>query len=84
MIMDLALEGRKNLVCGANEQDYHFRNVTPGRDFQPDAHGGHPQRERGRRVARVSGTPAQLGKAVEVGHIFKLGYRYSKPWARRS
>ena len=32
-IVDKALEGRKNLVCGANKLDYHLRNVTPGRDF---------------------------------------------------
>ena len=33
--MDLGLEGRKNLVGGANQLDYHFRNVTPGRDYTP-------------------------------------------------
>ena len=29
-----ALQGRKNLVSGANKEDYHLRNVTPGRDFE--------------------------------------------------
>ena len=33
VIVDHALEGRKNMVCGANKLDYHLRNVTPGRDF---------------------------------------------------
>jgi prolyl-tRNA synthetase len=33
VIMDKALEGRQNMVCGANKLDYHLRNVTPGRDF---------------------------------------------------
>ena len=33
MVVDLGLEGRKNLVAGANKLDYHYRNVTPGRDF---------------------------------------------------
>ena len=37
MIVDIALEGRHNLVCGANKADYHYRNVTPGRDFHMDA-----------------------------------------------
>ena len=33
VILDKALEGRHNLVCGANQPDKHYRNVTPGRDF---------------------------------------------------
>src|SRR6516225_10051022 len=33
VVVDRALEGRTNLVCGANKQDYHLRNVVPGRDF---------------------------------------------------
>ena len=33
VIVDKALEGRKNLVAGANKLDYHLRNVVPGRDF---------------------------------------------------
>ncbi len=33
VVVDHALEGRKNMVCGANKLDYHLRNVAPGRDF---------------------------------------------------
>ena len=33
VIVDTALEGRKNMVCGANKLDYHLRNVAPGCDF---------------------------------------------------
>ena len=33
VVVDAALEGRTNLVAGANTLDYHYRNVTPGRDF---------------------------------------------------
>src|SRR6185437_17033862 len=33
VVIDKALENRKNMVCGANKLDYHLRNVTPGRDF---------------------------------------------------
>jgi prolyl-tRNA synthetase len=77
VVMDLGLEGRKNLVAGANQLDYHFRNVTPGRDFTPtltadirDVLEGEPD--------PIHGEPLRLGKAVEIGHIFKLGYKYSK------
>ncbi len=77
VVMDLGLEGRKNLVAGANQLDYHFRNVTPGRDFTPtlttdlrNILEGEPD--------PIAGEPLRLGKAVEIGHIFKLGYKYSK------
>jgi len=33
VVVDKALENRKNMVCGANNLDYHLRNVTPGQDF---------------------------------------------------
>ena len=33
VVVDKSLEGRKNMVCGANKLDYHLRNVVPGRDF---------------------------------------------------
>jgi prolyl-tRNA synthetase len=35
VLADLALRGRRNMICGANRDDYHMRNVTPGEDFQP-------------------------------------------------
>jgi prolyl-tRNA synthetase len=77
IVMDLGLEGRANLVAGANQQDYHYRNVTPGRDFTPtviadirNINEGEPD--------PISGEPLRLGKAMEIGHIFKLGYKYSE------
>src|SRR5437588_1306357 len=38
LLVDNALEGRTNLISGANKEDYHLKNVTPGRDFQPTAY----------------------------------------------
>jgi prolyl-tRNA synthetase len=77
VVMDPGLEGRSNLVAGANKLDYHFRNVTPGRDFTPtliadirSVNEGEPD--------PIGGEPLRIGKAVEIGHIFKLGYKYSK------
>jgi prolyl-tRNA synthetase len=75
VIADLALKGRKNLICGANKNDYHLRNVTPDEDFQPEWFDL-------RQVATGDGCPncdgtVGLHKTVEIGHIFKLGYRYS-------
>ena len=77
VILDSALEGRTNLIAGANKEEYHLRNVTPGRDFKPtliadirNINEGEPD--------PIAGEPLRLGKAVEIGHIFKLGYKYSE------
>jgi prolyl-tRNA synthetase len=36
ILADTALSGRRNMVCGANRDDYHLRHVTPGEDFAPE------------------------------------------------
>jgi prolyl-tRNA synthetase len=77
VVLDKSLEGRTNLVAGANKLDYHFRNVTPGRDFSWTLTADIRSINEGEGCP-VCGTPLKLGKAVEIGHIFKLGYKYSK------
>ena len=75
ILADLALRGRRNMICGANRDGYHLRHVTPEKDFTASWHDL-------RQVApgdrcRDCGGPLDLGRAIEVGHIFKLGYKYS-------
>jgi prolyl-tRNA synthetase len=73
---DLALEGRKNMVAGANKDDYHLLNVTPGEDFTAtfvDIR----QVEKGD-TELTTGAPLEILKTMEIGHIFKLGYKYSE------
>ena len=77
VILDKALEGRTNLVAGANKEDYHLRNVTPGRDFTWTLIADIRNVNEGEGCP-IDGSPLRLGKAVEVGHIFKLGYKYSE------
>ncbi len=80
VILDCALEGRRNLVAGANREEYHLRNVTPGRDFVPTLTADVRNVIEGESCPQcpaVPGTPLKVAKAIEVGHIFKLGYRYS-------
>ncbi|MGC1461804.1 MAG: proline--tRNA ligase [Terracidiphilus sp.] len=84
VILDTALEGRRNLVAGANKLDYHLRNVVPGRDF------GWTLTADIRSVNEGEGCPKDgcvgklvVGKAVEVGHIFKLGYKYTESMGAR-
>ena len=77
VILDKALEGRENLVAGANQEEYHLQNVTPMRDFKPTLTADVRNVVEGEGCP-VDGSPLRIGKAVEIGHIFKLGYRYSK------
>jgi len=84
VVIDRSLEGRRNMVCGANKLDYHLRNVTPGRDFTWTF------AAEIRSVNEGEGCPTEncagklvVGKAVEVGHIFKLGYKYSESMGAR-
>lgn len=76
VMADLALQGRRNMIAGANKDDYHLRNVTPGEDFQPEFRDLR-QVAAGDRCL-TCGQPLEIVKTVEVGHIFKLGYRYSE------
>jgi prolyl-tRNA synthetase len=80
VILDLALEGRHNLVAGANREEYHLRNVTRGRDFVPTQIADVRNVMEGEKCPQCPaspGSPLRVAKAIEVGHIFKLGYRYS-------
>jgi prolyl-tRNA synthetase len=75
LIADRALEGRKNLITGANQEDQHLRNVTFGRDFNPEVADLRVVLESD--LCTRCGKPLRLTKAVELGHVFKLGRRYS-------
>jgi prolyl-tRNA synthetase len=77
VVLDAALEGRTNLIAGANKEEYHLRNVTPGRDFKPTVIADIRNINEGE-LDPIGGEPLRLGKAVEIGHIFKLGYKYAE------
>jgi prolyl-tRNA synthetase len=82
LLVDEALKGRKNLISGANKEDYHVKNITPGETFQPTAYADL------RAVAASEdclncGAALRIDTAVEIGHIFKLGYKYSESMGAR-
>lgn len=77
LLADTALQGRKNLITGANKENYHLKNVTPGRDFHPTEWVDLRSAAAGEGCPKC-GSPLVVGKAMEIGHIFKLGYKYSK------
>lgn len=77
VILDQGLAGRENMICGANKLDYHYCNVTPGVDFLFTATADVRNVVENEPCPNCK-HPLRLGKAVEIGHIFKLGYKYSK------
>ena len=82
LLVDKALEGRTNLIAGANKQDYHLKNLTPGKDFNPTAYADLRAASAGEACPNC-GKPLRIDTAVEIGHIFKLGYRYTEAMGSR-
>ncbi len=82
LIVDKALEGRTNLIAGANKEDYHLKNLTPGKTFVPTAYADLRAVTAGEPCPNC-GKPLRIDTAVEIGHIFKLGYRYSESMGLR-
>ncbi len=79
VVVDLALDGRAGMVTGANEDGFHLRGVDVPRDVL--AHGARLADLRivaaGEACPRCDGGTLEVGRALEVGHIFQLGTRYS-------
>ncbi|HYM75754.1 MAG TPA: proline--tRNA ligase [Candidatus Dormibacteraeota bacterium] len=82
LLVDQALEGRVNLIAGANKEDYHLKNLTSGKDFDLTAFADLRLVTAGEACANC-GKALRIDTAVEVGHIFKLGYRYSESMGLR-
>jgi prolyl-tRNA synthetase len=82
LLLDKALEGRTNLIAGANKEDYHVKNITPGKDFQPTAYADLRTVASGEPCPNC-GAPLRMDMAVEIGHIFKLGNKYSESMGAR-
>ncbi|MBW8348904.1 proline--tRNA ligase [Bacillus sp. IITD106] len=74
---DYAVKALVNAVCGANEDGFHFVNVNPGRDFEVENYADFRFIMEGDPSPDGKGT-IQFARGIEVGHIFKLGIRYSE------
>ena len=77
MIADYSLINLVNFVMGANKPDYHVKNVNIGRDFSMDAFAD-LRIVRENDVCPRCGSPLKFARGIEVGHVFKLGTKYSK------
>ena len=82
LLVDKALEGRTNLISGANKEDYHVKNLTPGKNFHPTAYADLRTVSAGEACPNC-GAVLRIDTAVEIGHIFKLGYKYSESMGAR-
>lgn len=76
VVADLSLKNLKNFVIGANEKDYHYINANL-KDIKIDLFGDIRLAKEGEKSPKDNGI-LKLAKGIEVGHIFKLGDKYSK------
>jgi prolyl-tRNA synthetase len=78
LICDATVRGMANFVTGANKEDTHLVNVNLGRDFTPGVVADIRMAVAGEDPCPRCGEPMELTLGIEVGHVFKLGTRYSK------
>jgi len=77
IVADHALKGMRDFVTGGNREDLHLRNVNMKRDFEVDLFGDLRVITSQDRCPRC-GKEIEFGRGIEVGHIFKLGTKYSQ------
>jgi len=78
VIADLGLKGRRDMTTGANQDDHHLRGVDISRDIEVDEWADLRVVESGEACPRCDTGVLEVYKAMEIGHIFKLGTKYSE------
>jgi prolyl-tRNA synthetase len=78
VIADLALKGRRDMTTGANKDDHHLRGIEVERDIQIDQWADLRSVNSGESCPRCDNGVLEVYKAMEIGHIFKLGTKYSE------
>ncbi len=77
MVAEESIRHLTNWACGANKEDAHYTGVNPGRDVQLSEFADFLLVHGGDACPRCDGT-LEVFRGIEVGHIFKLGDKYSK------
>ncbi len=77
ILVDYSVIDMVNFVTGGNRQDGHLKNVNVGRDFKVEAFTDLRIVNAGDPCPRC-GQPIKTARGIEVGHVFKLGTKYSK------
>ncbi len=78
VVADLGLKGRSNMTTGANKDDHHLRGVDIARDIRPNKWADLRAVGSGDGCPRCETGTLEVFKAMEIGHIFKLGTKYSE------
>jgi prolyl-tRNA synthetase len=78
IVADSALKNRRNMTTGANKDDHHFRGVDIARDIPVDEWFALRTVESGEGCPRCDVGVLEVFKGMEIGHIFKLGTKYSE------
>ncbi|MEO8433682.1 MAG: proline--tRNA ligase [Pyrinomonadaceae bacterium] len=78
IIADESLRGRRNMTTGANKDEHHLRGVDIDRDIKPDQWADLRTVVSGEPCPRCETGVLDVYKAMEIGHIFKLGTKYSE------
>jgi prolyl-tRNA synthetase len=77
IVADSSLKGRRNMTTGANKDDHHLRGVDIERDIKPDSWADLRTVQKGEACPACETGTLDIFKAMEIGHIFKLGTKYS-------
>ncbi|PKL17580.1 MAG: proline--tRNA ligase [Spirochaetae bacterium HGW-Spirochaetae-5] len=77
IVFDISVKNMVNAITGANKKDYHLSGVNPVRDFNIKEEADITSARAGD-ICPKCGSPMYEKKGIEVGHIFKLGYKYTK------
>ena len=78
IVADIGLKGRRNMTTGANKDDHHMRGVAIERDIEVDQWADLRTVNSGEACPRCDSGTLEVFKAMEIGHIFKLGTKYSE------
>ncbi|HEX8723599.1 MAG TPA: proline--tRNA ligase [Pyrinomonadaceae bacterium] len=83
IIADASLKGRRAMTTGANRDEHHLRGVDVERDIKPDAWADLRTASAGEACPACESGTLDVFKAMEIGHIFKLGTKYSESMGAR-
>ena len=83
IVADEGLKGRRNMTTGANKDDHHIRGVNLDRDIEVDQWADLRTVGSGEACPRCESGVLEVFKAMEIGHIFKLGTKYSESMGAR-
>ncbi|MCM2358002.1 MAG: proline--tRNA ligase [Geobacteraceae bacterium] len=78
MVADLAVQGMRNFATGGNEKDIHLKNVNLERDCAVTRFADIRNVVHGDPCPRCDAGELEMWRGIEVGHVFKLGTKYSK------